>query len=175
MRPLTIYPQDLGCAEQLLQFFDYVRYDARVAEAKLSLQTSKQFYAAGRDPLGIDIKAGAKMWLYCWGLAKDQTGKVVLPLPGHEQRASIEGGQAMRYPEKFGLEYIFLERPSEDLFGCFGSATQLPPKLHKAWMDAGWNGKGEAIELKRDDILRLLEMMRADPGIVEAYTPVFVR
>ena len=174
---VTIFPQDLGCDGRLLPFLDYVRADARLAEPKLSLRTTKPVYTSRRDFLGIDIKAGADLRLYCWVLAKDQTGYLVLPQPGQEQRAKISSGRTMRYPgNDFGTDPILLGQPFENLFGCFGSAAPLPPALDKAWTEhAGVNEKGEAIELKRDDILRLLEMMRAEPGIVEAYAPIVVR
>src|SRR5262249_27896722 len=144
---LPIFPKDLGCEGQLRPFLEHVRADARLSEPTLSLRTSKPVYAARRDALHIDIKAGSDLWLYCWVLAKDQTGYVTLPLHGREEPPRIPGGRPLRYPGKdFGTDPILLDQPSEDLFGCFGSATPLPPELHKAWMsDAGVDQKGEAI------------------------------
>jgi hypothetical protein len=121
--------------------------------------------------LGIDIKAGADLSVYCWILGKDQTALLALPVPGRETR--IENGRTLRYPVAGPIR---LGSPSEDLFGCFGSEQKLPTDLHNSWMSlTGAGPTGVPIEVKRDDILRLLEMMRAQSGIVEAYAPVIVR
>jgi hypothetical protein len=172
-----VFPQDLGCEARLRPFFDYIRAPpARIAETKLSVRTTKQRYARG-DFLGIDIKAGADLSLYCWILAKDRTAYLALPIPGHEDRAKIPKGRTLRYPGgDFDTDPIPLRNPSEDLFGCFGSEKPLPSDLHSSWMGLTSPGPGGNVtEVKRDDILRLLEMMRAQPGIVEAYAPVTVR
>jgi hypothetical protein len=134
------------------------------------VRTTKPRYQRG-DYLGIDIKAGADLSVYCWILGKDQTALLALPVPGRETR--IETGRTLRYPVAGPIR---LSNPSEDLFGCFGSERQLPNDLRNSWMSLTGSGPtGVPIEVKRDDILRLLDAMRAQPGIVEAYAPVVVR
>jgi hypothetical protein len=171
-----VYPLELGCDAQLRTFFEHVRADAHVAETKLSMRTTKREFAR-QENLAIDITAGADLSLYCWILAKDRTAYLALPILGHEDRARITSGRTLRYPGRdFDTNPIRLENPSEDLFGCFGSERSLPPEVQRSWMDLGGpTSTGAPIEVKRDDILRLLEMMRAQPGIVEAYAPVVVR
>jgi hypothetical protein len=174
--PTRVFPQELGCDARLQSFFEYIRDRAHIAETKLSLGTTKRAFAR-HDYLGINIKAGADLSLYCWILGKDRTGYLALPIPGHEDRARIANGRTLRYPgTDFDTGPIRLENRSEDLFGCFGSEQPLPRELHDSWMSlAGPARAGTPNEVNRDDILRLLEMMRAQPGIVEAYASVVVR
>jgi hypothetical protein len=171
--PTQVFPQELGCDARLQPFFEYVRNEAHVAAAKLSLRTAKPVFARG-DLLGIDIKAGANLWLYCWVLAKDSTAYLALPARGNENLARITAARSLRFPgDDFRTHQLQLQNASEDLFGCFGSEQPLPRELHDSWMSL--TGDRAPIVVMREEILGLLETMRLQPGIVEAYTPVIVR
>jgi hypothetical protein len=172
--PTEIFPRDLGCDDPLRTFFDYVRAGAHVDETKLSLHPRKRPFAR-QDYLGIDIKAGTDLALYCWILGRDRTANLALPVRDHVDHARITKGRTLRYPGgDFDTQLIRLENPSEDLFGCFGSERPLPPELHNSWMNLT-GPPGSPIELNLEDILRVLEMMRGQPGIVEGYAQVTVR
>lgn len=173
---IPVFPQELGCSAQMRTFFEHVRAGARIAEAKLRLQTEKPVFARG-DILDVGITAGANLWLYCWIMGNDRTASMALPAKGQEDRAWIGSGKTLHYPgAAFGTKAVILENPADELFGCFGSEQPLRRDLHDNWMKlTGLAPDRTAIEVKLDEVLRLLATMRAQPGIVEAYTRLFVQ
>jgi hypothetical protein len=171
-----IFPQELGCEARLLPFLDYIQAEARLSEPQLSVQATKSVFTSRRDVLGMDLKAGANLLLYCWIIGTDETAYVALPVRGAEASASIQGGSTRRYPDQFGgLTMLAPDKASEDLFGCFGFASPLPRQLHEEWVKHAPTASDGAKEMERDDILRLIEKMRAQPLVVEAYTRIVVR
>ena len=83
------------------------------------------------------------------------------------------GGQS--YPYDFGLTDIVLDTAFENLFACFGTEVELPAALRQRWLKAAPSANDDAAILQSDEVLDLIEKLRAVPGVVEATVPIVVR
>jgi hypothetical protein len=163
----------LGCDPTVRPFLDHVAATALVDRARVDAAASASPFAKGQR-LDIRIEAKAKLRLYCWVLAPDQTGFVALPVRGDENRSAVPPG-VFHYPRGFQLSEIVLNAAFENVFSCFAVEGQLPAALHERWLAAAPSAATEAKLLSRDDTLDLLEKIRATPGVSEAVTRIIVR
>jgi hypothetical protein len=98
----------------------------------------------------------------------------VLPVRGEADKSVLRaGGQS--YPYDFGLGDIVLDAAFENLFACFGTEAELPGALRQRWLKAAPSANDDAAILQSDEVLDLIEKLRAIPGIVEATVPIVVR
>lgn len=165
--------EGLGCDPAVRPFLEHVAATAGSDRARLALLPAASPFAKGRRlDVRIEGKAGAK--LYCWVLAPDGTASVVLPVRGVEGRSVLRaGGQS--YPYDFGLNDIVLGAAFENLFACFGTEAELPAALHERWLKAAPGASDDAAILQPDEVLDMIEKLRAVPGVVEATTSIVVR
>jgi len=165
--------EGLGCDPAMRPFLEHVAATAGSDRARLALLPAASPFARGRRlDVRIEGKAGTK--LYCWVLDSDGTASVVLPVRGEESRSVLRaGGQS--YPYDFGLTDIVLDAAFENLFACFGTEAELPAALRERWLKAAPSANDDAATLSPDEVLDLLEKLRAVPGIVEASAPIVVR
>lgn len=168
-----IQAEALGCDPAMRPFLDHVAATAGSDRARLALLPAATPFARGRR-LDIRIEGKAGTRLHCWVLAPDGTASVVLPVRGEEGRSVLRaGGQS--YPYDFGLADIVLDAAFENLFACFGTEAELPATLRERWLEAAPSVAEDAATLSPDEVLGLIERMRAVPGLVEATTPIVVR
>lgn len=165
--------EGLGCDPAVRPFLEHVAATAGSDRARLALLPAASPFAKGRRlDVRIEGKAGTK--LYCWVLDSDGTASVVLPVRGGEGRSVLRaGGQS--YPYDFGLTDIVLDAAFENLFACFGTEAQLPAALRERWLRAAPSKSDDAAILGPDEVLDLIEKLRAVPGVVEATVPIVVR
>ncbi|WP_248307457.1 hypothetical protein [Bosea sp. FBZP-16] len=165
--------EGLGCDPAVRPFLEHVAASAGSDRARLALLPAASPFVKGRRlDVRIEGKAGTK--LYCWVLAPDGTASVVLPVRGGEGRSVLRaGGQS--YPYDFGLTDIVLDAAFENLFACFGADAELPAALRERWLKAAPSASEDAATLAPDEVLDLLEKLRAVPGVVEATVPIVVR
>ncbi|WID98825.1 hypothetical protein QO058_11590 [Bosea vestrisii] len=165
--------EGLGCDPAVRPFLDHVAATAGSDRARLALLPAASPFAKGRRlDIRIEGKAGAR--LSCWVLASDGTASVVLPVRGEEGRSVLRtGGQS--YPYDFGLNDIVLDSAFENLFACFGTEAELPAALRERWLKAAPSANEDAATLPPDEVLDLMEKLRAVPGVVEATVPIVVR
>ncbi|MGE7468671.1 hypothetical protein ACQKLX_04475 [Bosea sp. NPDC003192] len=165
--------EGLGCDPAVRPFLEHVAATAGSDRARLALLPAASPFARGRRlDVRIEGKAGAK--LYCWVLDSDGTAAVVLPVRGEEGKSVLRaGGQS--YPYDFGLGDIVLDAAFENLFACFGSEAELPAALRERWLKAAPSANDDAAILQSDEVLDLIEKLRAVPGVVEATVPIVVR
>lgn len=165
--------EGLGCDPAVRPFLEHVAATAGSDRVRLALLPAASPFARGRRfDVRIEGKAGTR--LACWLLAPDGTASVVLPVRGEEGRSVLRaGGQS--YPYDFGLNDIVLDAAFENLFACFGTDAELPEALRERWLKAAPSAAEDAATLQPDEVLDLLERLRAVPGVVEATAPVVVR
>ncbi len=165
--------EGLGCDPAVRPFLDHVAATAGSDRARLALLPAASPFAKGRRlDVRIEGKAGTK--LYCWVLDSDGTASVVLPVRGEVTKSVLRaGGQS--YPYGFGLTDIVLDAAFENLFACFGTETDLPAALRQRWLKAAPSANDDAAILQPDEVLDLIEDLRAIPGVVEATVPIVVR
>jgi hypothetical protein len=165
--------EGLGCDPSVRPFLEHVAATAGSDRARLALLPAASPFAKGRRlDVRIEGKPGTK--LYCWVLDSDGTASVVLPVRGEEGRSVLSaGGQS--YPYDFGLTDIVLDAAFENLFACFGTEAELPAALRQRWLKAAPSANDDAAILQSDEVLDLIEKLRAIPGIVEATVPIVVR
>ncbi|RXT55574.1 hypothetical protein B6S44_10770 [Bosea sp. Tri-44] len=165
--------EGLGCDPAVRPFLDHVAATAGSDRARLALLPAASPFARGRRlDIRIEGKAGTK--LSCWVLSPDGAASVVLPVRGEEGRSVLRaGGQS--YPYDFGLNDIVLDAAFENLFACFGTETELPGALRERWLKAAPSATEDAATLQPDEVLDLMEKLRAVPGVVEATAPIVVR
>lgn len=168
-----IQAETLGCDPAMRPFLDHVAATAGSDRARLALLPAATPFAKGRR-LDIRIEGRAGTRLHCWVLAPDGTASIALPVRGEEGRSVLRaGGQS--YPYDFGLAEIVLGAAFENLFACFGTEAELPAALRERWLKAAPSVSEDAAMLAPDEVLELIERMRAVPGVVEATAPVVVR
>ncbi len=165
--------EGLGCDPAVRPFLEHVAATARSDRARLALLPAASPFAKGRRlDVRIEGKAGTK--LYCWVLDSDGTASVVLPVRGEAGKSVLRaGGQS--YPYDFGLGDIVLDAAFENLFACFGTEAELPAALRQRWLKAAPSASDDAAILQPDEVLDLIETLRAVPGVVEATAPIVVR
>ena len=165
--------EGLGCDPAVRPFLDHVAATAGSDRTRLALLPAASPFAKGRRlDVRIEGKAGTK--LSCWVLDSDGTASVVLPVRGEEGKSVLRaGGQS--YPYDFGLTDIVLDAAFENLFACFGTEAELPEALRERWLRAAASASDDAVILQPDEVLDLLEKLRAVPGVVEATAPIVVR
>jgi len=165
--------EGLGCDPAVRPFLEYVAATAGSDRVRLALLPAASPFARGRRlDVRIEGKAGTK--LYCWVLDSDGTASVVLPVRGEEGRSVLRaGGQS--YPYDFGLNDVVLDAAFDNLFACFGTETELPAALRRRWLKAAPSANDDAAILQPDEVLDLIEKLRAVPGVVEATAPIVVR
>jgi hypothetical protein len=165
--------EGLGCDPAMRPFLEHVAATAGSDRARLALLPAASPFARGRRlDVRIEGKAGTK--LYCWVLDSDGTASVVLPVRGEESKSVLRaGGQS--YPYDFGLTDIVLDAAFENLFACFGTEAELPAALRQRWLKAAPSATDDAAILQSDEVLDLIEKLRAVPGVVEATVPIVVR
>lgn len=165
--------EGLGCDPAVRPFLEHVAATAGSDRARLALLPAASPFAKGRR-LDVRIEGKAGMRLYCWVLDSDGTAAVVLPVRGEEGKSVLRaGGQS--YPYDFGLADIVLDAAFENLFACFGTETELPAALRQRWLKAAPSANDDAAILQPDEVLDLMERLRAVPGVVEATAPLVVR
>jgi hypothetical protein len=165
--------EGLGCDPAVRPFLEHVAATAGSDRARLALLPAASPFPRGRR-LDIRIEGKAGTRLSCWVLAPDGTASVVLPVRGAEGRNVLHaGGQS--YPYDFGLNDIVLDTAFENLFACFGADTELPGALRERWLKAAPSAAEDAATLQPDEVLDLMERLRAVPGVVEATAPIVVR
>jgi hypothetical protein len=165
--------EGLGCDPAVRPFLDHVAATAGSDRARLALLPAASPFARGRRlDIRIEGKAGAR--LFCWVLAPDGTASVVLPVRGEEGRSVLRTG-GLSYPYDFGLNDIVLDAAFENLFACFGTDAELPGALRERWLKAAPSAAEDAATLPPDEVLDLMERLRAVPGAVEATVPIVVR
>jgi len=162
----------LGCDPAVRPFLDHVAATAGSDRARLALLPAASPFARGRR-LDIRIEGKAGTRLACWVLAPDGTASVVLPVRGEENRGVLRAG-GLAYPYDFGLNDIVLDAAFENLFACFGTDAELPAALRERWLKAAPSAAEDAATLQPSEVLDLLELLRAVPGLVEATTPIGV-
>lgn|GEM_PF-1376341 len=165
--------EGLGCDPAVRPFLEHVAATAGSDRARLALLPAASPFAKGRRlDVRIEGKAGTK--LYCWVLDSDGTASVVLPVRGEAGKSVLRaGGQS--YPYDFGLGDIVLDAAFENLFACFGTEAELPAALRQRWLKAAPSASDDAAILQPDEVLDLIETLRAVPGVVEATAPIVVR
>jgi hypothetical protein len=165
--------EGLGCDPAVRPFLEHVAATAGSDRARLALLPAASPFAKGRRlDVRIEGKAGTK--LYCWVLGSDGTASVVLPVRGEAGKSVLRaGGQS--YPYDFGLGDIVLDAAFENLFACFGTEAELPAALRQRWLKAAPSASDDAAILQPDEVLDLIETLRAVPGVVEATAPIVVR
>lgn len=165
--------EGLGCDPAVRPFLDHVAATAGSDRARLALLPAASPFAKGRR-LDVRIEGKPGTRLSCWVLAPDGTASVVLPVRGEEGRSVLRaGGQS--YPYDFGLTDIVLDAAFENLFACFGTEAELPAALRERWLKAAPSATDDAATLLPDEVLDLIEQLRAVPGVVEATVPIVVR
>lgn len=165
--------EGLGCDPTVRPFLDHVAATAGTDRARLALLPAASPFARGRR-LDVRIEGKAGTRLSCWVLAPDGTASVVLPVRGEEGRSVLRaGGQS--YPYDFGLNDVVLDAAFENLFACFGTEAELPAALRERWLKAAPSTSEDAATLSPDEVLDLMEKLRAVPGVVEATVPIVVR
>ncbi|MCV9941191.1 hypothetical protein OIU35_33000 [Boseaceae bacterium BT-24-1] len=165
--------EGLGCDPAVRPFLEHVAATAGSDRARLALLPAASPFAKGRR-LDIRIEGKAGTRLSCWVLASDGTASVVLPVRGEEARSVLRaGGQS--YPYDFGLNDIVLDTAFENLFACFGTEAELPGALRERWLKAAPSASEDAATLQPDEVLDLIERLRAVSGVVEATAPIVVR
>lgn len=165
--------EGLGCDPAVRPFLEHVAATAGSDRARLALLPAASPFARGRR-LDVRIEGRAGMRLYCWVLDSDGTASVVLPVRGEEGKSVLRaGGQS--YPYDFGLTDIVLDAAFENLFACFGTEAELPAALRRRWLKAAPGANDDAAILPSDEVLDLIEKLRAVPGVVEATAPLVVR
>jgi hypothetical protein len=163
----------LGCDPTVRPFLEHVAATEHSDRGRLSVASARTpFERNERLDVRIDTKSAQS--LYCWVLAPDETAYIALPIAGAEQKAHVPAGTS-RYPRSFNLPDIVLEQSFDNLFSCFGIADKLPQTLHDRWMALAPSQDKDPPEVRREDVLDLLEKIRAVPGVVEATTPVTVK
>lgn len=165
--------EGLGCDPAVRPFLEHVAATAGSDRTRLALLPAASPFAKGRRlDVRIEGKPGTK--LYCWVLDSDGTASVALPVRGEEGRSVLRaGGQS--YPYDFGLTDIVLDAAFENLFVCFGTEAELPAALRQRWLKAAPSASDDSAMLPPDEVLDLMEMLRAVPGVVEATAPIVVR
>jgi len=165
--------EGLGCDPAVRPFLEHVAATAGSDRARLALLPAASPFAKGRRlDVRIEGKAGTK--LHCWVLDSDGTASVVLPVRGEESRSVLRaGGQS--YPYDFGLNDIVLDAAFENLFACFGTEAELPAALRERWLKVAPSASDDAATLSPDEVLDLIDKLRAVPGVVEATAPIVVR
>lgn len=165
--------EGLGCDPAVRPFLEHVAATAGSDRARLALLPAASPFAKGRRlDVRIEGKAGTK--LYCWVLDSDGTASVVLPVRGEADRSVLRAG-SQSYPYDFGLGDIVLDAAFENLFACFGTEAELPAALRQRWLKAAPSASDDAAILQPDEVLDLIETLRAVPGVVEATAPIVVR
>ncbi|CAN7176735.1 hypothetical protein [Bosea sp. LjRoot237] len=165
--------EGLGCDPAVRPFLEHVAATAGSDRARLALLPAASPFAKGRR-LDVRIEGRPGIRLACWVLAPDGTASVVLPVRGEEGRSVLRaGGQS--YPYDFGLNDIVLDAAFENLFACFGADAELPAVLRERWLKAAPSATEDATTLQPDEVLDLIEKLRAVPGVVEATAPIVVR
>jgi hypothetical protein len=89
----------------------------------------------------------------------------------------------IHYPRDFHLQDWPLDEPRENLVDCFAAPAKLPAETEARWLAAApklARPNARDIEyardpLKREEVLRLLNAMRAVPGVVESTTRLVVK
>ncbi|MFD1333560.1 hypothetical protein ACFQ4O_16280, partial [Methylopila musalis] len=166
-----ISAEGLGCDPAIRPFLEHVAASAPVARDRLDVAALATPFAQGQR-LEVRIASAAQQKLYCWILAPDETAYVTLPAAG----APLDEAPAeRRYPRDFGLADIVLSGAFENLFGCFAVEGGLPKAIEARWLAAAPRADGDATLLGREDVLDLIEQIRATPGVVEATTRIVVR
>jgi len=165
--------ESLGCDPAVRPFLDHVAATAGSDRARLALLPAASPFARGRR-LDMRIEGTPGMRLACWVLAPDGTASVVLPVRGDEERSVLRAA-AQSYPYEFGLNDIVLDGAFENLFACFGTEAGLPAGLRERWLQAAPSAREDAATLQPDEVLDLLDKLRAVPGVVEASAPIVVR
>lgn len=163
--PIALGP--LGCDPAVRPFLDHVAATARLDRPVLDMGAPP--FASGAR-LEIRVELAEARPLYCWVLAPDETAFVALPA-GED---AVAGPGSLAYPESFGLGDVVLEGEWENLFHCFAPAEALPPELDAQWRALGPAGGAPRL-LDRDEVLALLDAMRALPGVAEATARIVVR
>ncbi|CAD5277157.1 conserved exported hypothetical protein [Bosea sp. 62] len=165
--------EGLGCDPAVRPFLEHVAATAGSDRSRLALLPAASPFAKGRR-LDVRIEGKAGTRLSCWVLAPDGTASVVLPVRGEEGRSVLRaGGQS--YPYDFGLNDIVLDAAFENLFACFGTDAELPAALRERWLKAAPSAAEDAATLQPDEVLDLIEKLRAVPGVVEATARIVVR
>ncbi|SFC02202.1 hypothetical protein SAMN05428997_103321 [Bosea sp. CRIB-10] len=165
--------EGLGCDPAVRPFLEHVAATAGSDRARLALLPAASPFAKGRR-LDVRIEGKAGMRLYCWVLDSDGTASVVLPVRGEEGKSVLRAG-SQSYPYDFGLTDIVLDAAFENLFACFGTEADLPAALRQRWLKAAPSANDDAAILQPDEVLDLIERLRAVPGMVEATAPIIVR
>lgn len=165
--------EGLGCDPAVRPFLEHVSATAGSDRVRLALLPAASPFAKGRR-LDVRIEGKTGTRLSCWVLAPDGTASVVLPVRGEEGRSVLRtGGQS--YPYDFGLNDIVLDAAFENLFACFGTEAELPAALRERWLKAAPSAAEDAATLSPDEVLDLIEKLRAVPDVVEANAPIVVR
>jgi hypothetical protein len=165
--------EGLGCDPAVRPFLEHIAATAGLDRARLALLPAASPFARGRR-LDVRIEGKAATKLYCWVLDSDGTASVVLPVRGEEGRSVLRaGGQS--YPYDFGLNDIVLDAAFDNLFACFGTEAELPAALRQRWLKAAPSASEDAAILQPDEVLDLIEKLRAAPGVVEATASIIVR
>lgn len=161
----------LGCDPAMRPFLDHVAATALTDRQKLDVAALANPFARGQR-LDVRVASAVPQNLYCWVVAPDETAFVTWPVRG---APATDAPGDRRYPRGFGLADVVLGEPFENLFGCFGVEGGLPAALETRWMAAAPGSDGDAKLLPREDVLDLLEKIRATPGVREGTTRIVVR
>lgn len=165
--------EGLGCDPAVRPFLEHVAATAGSDRARLALLPAASPFARGRR-LDVRIEGKAGMKLYCWILDSDGTASVALPVRGEAGKSVLRaGGQS--YPYDFGLNDIVLAAAFDNLFACFGTEAELPAALRERWLKVAPSAAENAATLSPDEVLDLIETLRAVPGVVEATARIVVR
>lgn len=160
----------LACDPTIRPFLDHVAATAKTDRTRLEI--SAPVYAVGQR-LDVAINTQKPLHLYCWLLAPDETAYVLLP-PTREGAASIAAG-ARRYPRDFGLSEVVLDSAFDNQFVCYGSEARLPPALEANWRGFAATAEQPAKLIEKAELQKLMQQMRAAPGIVEATARIVTR
>ncbi|MCC2113805.1 MAG: hypothetical protein KDJ16_17340, partial [Hyphomicrobiales bacterium] len=167
------YVTGLACEPRALSFLEAVAAAALSDPSRLSVVPVRSEVRPG-EVISFKISGGRVQSLYCWVLAADRTGFVLLPTPGATAR--IGTNETLVFPTDFGFPPIVSEEPSENIFGCFGTAADLSEPARAAWA-AKYGAVGQAAggALDETEIWALAATMRRQSDIVEAYGKVTIR
>lgn len=168
----------VACDMGVNSFLDHIREYALEDSRSISIYAEKNSFVVGRDELKVRIIVGERATrLYCWYLNPDETAFVWLPVPGQLNYADVKPPQEKTFPEDFSLPPQPVGNASRDMFGCFAPNGDVKPEVAKRWLAKHFTkGTGkQPLALDKTQIVQLLRLMRAQPGMAEAYAVIDIR
>lgn len=169
------YVVDVDCPVETLGLIDFIVRGARENSRFLVVDSAEARFRVDHF-IRFHVRVPQReTMLYCWAISDDGTAYVVLPNPGADARRVHETGMKV-YPAGFGQPEIRATEKGAGIFGCFAAHEPLSDGLHDAWMAAHFANREDArMQLAEDEILTLLNKMRAHGGMFESYAHYEIR